>query len=85
MPHIHPFDGFSMAASEYQAYLERMRASAPDEHELRAKRKRETEAPGEYVDPEAESPNQDTSPEDERGEPEENEESADEGFGSHYA
>ncbi len=83
MRHFNPVDGYSISASQYQAYLERMRASYPEENAARIRRKKPEAGRDDYIDPEAGSESEaedQESPEEQKegGEPKE-------GFGSHYA
>lgn len=86
MSHMHHIDGFSNTAAQYQAYLERMRATHLAEEDEKV-RKKERDAKFQIrFDPE-----QDAKQGAEQHETDEREESPEEeadpgtGFGSHYA
>ena len=93
MPHIHPIDGFSLAATQYQDYLERTRSGHNDEHphlvERKKRERKDDEETGAEADESEDRPEEEAkdgqAPESDVP-AEETVESPDDGtFGSHYA
>lgn len=88
MSHMHPIDGLSTAAAQYQAYLERMRVAQSKEEEAQKVRRRNQgqkfQEHLESEEEEADESSEEKQGQDEGEQPTE-EASQGDGFGSHYA